>query len=359
MFKQSSRPDLSDKRDRFAQVAVLVADSDVRTAELVRRVLFSFGFRKIFVADNPEEALQQMRAKRIELVITESRMDRGGGIRLVRQVRGMSDDQHLRRDIPIIMLTAESEKDDVLRARDAGITEFLVKPFSAKTLSHRIVQVIDNPRVFVQAANYAGPCRRRREPAPDGVERRKPPVPKPLDVAAADTMFAGLTGLVQVGMDKEAAIFAPNTGLQMHLGAGVRAEDILSSQVVAEAEGVLQSAESEFLSWARDDIAKLEAAYQELKNRPGDPMAHHLLLTSAYSIKAQAGIFGYDLGTRIGKMLVDYMQQNPTVDANRLVVVRKHIDAINVIFNQQIKAAGQVVGQELIASLNALVAKMG
>lgn len=359
MFKQSARAEPIDKRDRFAQVSVLVADSDVRTAELVRRVLFSFGFRRIFVADNPEDALYQMRAKKIELVITESRMDRGGGIRLVRTVRGLTDDHTLRRDIPIIMLTAEAERHEVLSARDAGITEFLVKPFSAKTLSHRIVQVIDSPRVFVEAPNYAGPCRRRRMPAPDGVERRKPRSMKPADILAGDAMFAGLSGLVQVGVEKDAAIFAPNTALKAQLGTDVRAEDILNDQVVSEAQDVLQSAESEFLVWAREDIERLEAAYGELCERPGDPMAHHLLLTAAYSIKAQAGIFGYDLGTRIGKMLVEYMQHNPTLDANRLVVTRKHIDAIKVIFNQQIKAAGQVIGQELINSLNALVVKIG
>lgn len=356
MFQQSRLSASGDQRDRFAEVPVLVADSDSRTAELVRRVLFSFGFRRIFVADNPDDALRQLRAKPIELVITESRMDSGGGVRLVRSIRAHEEGK-IRRDIPIIMLTAEAERDDVMLARDAGITEFVVKPFSAKTLSHRIVQVIDHPRVFVQAPNYVGPCRRRRDPNREGPERRKPPEPI-LPDAMGDAMFSGLSGLVQVGQENKAAIFAPNTLLQTQLD-GVSAGEILTDAVVAEAQGALQASEGEFLVWARDDIAKLESAFAELQLRPGDPMAHHLLLTSAYSIKAQAGIFGYGLGTEIGKMLVEYLQQNLTMDGNRLVVVRKHIDAINVIFSQQIKAQGEVVGKELIGSLKALMEKMG
>ncbi len=359
MFKQSSGMVKGDPRERFAQVAVLVADSDTRTAELVRRVLFSFGFRSIFVADNPDDAIMQMRAKRIELVITESRMDRGGGIRLVRTVRGLTSDQAIRRDVPIIMLTAEAEFNDVKKARDSGITEFVVKPFSAKTLSHRIIQVIDNPRVFVEAAGYVGPCRRRKVPIAPGTDRRKPKIAKPLDIGGVDTMFAGLSGMVQIAAENEAAIFAANAQIKAQLGEGVRAQDILNDAVVSQAQEVIHGAESEFLSWARDDIEKLEAAYEDMVLRHGDPMAHHLMLTAAYSIKAQAGIFGYDLGTLVGKMLVEYMQQNPVIEASRMLVVRKHIDAIKVIFNQQIKEAGQVVGKELIASLHALVAKMG
>lgn len=359
MFKKPPKGGSIDQRDRFAQVSVLVADSDVRTAELVRRVLYSFGFRRIFVADNPDDAMYQMRAKKVELVITESRMDRGGGLRLVRRVRGLTDDTMVRRDVPIIMLTAEADRDDVMRARDAGITEFLVKPFSAKTLSHRIVQVIDNPRVFVQAPNYAGPCRRRRMPDPDAPERRTPPDHVPFDTMLNDTMFDGLSGLVKLGTENSADIYAPNHTIRISLGEDVRAQDILTEAVVEEAQDVLQQAEGEFLVWAREDIAKLEEAYSELRHRLGDPTAHYLLLTAAYSIKAQAGIFGYALGTEIGKMLVDYMQHNPVMDTNRLIVVRKHIDAINVIFSQKIKHNGQALGRELIASLGALTTKLG
>ncbi len=58
-------------------------------------------------------------------------------------------------------------------ARDAGVTEFLVKPISAKGLYQRIVSVVMAPRPFIKTATYFGPCR-RRTPNPNygGIERR-------------------------------------------------------------------------------------------------------------------------------------------------------------------------------------------
>jgi DNA-binding response OmpR family regulator len=76
--------------------------------------------------------------------------------------------------IPIIMLTGKAERADVEAARDVGVTEFLVKPFSAKSLYERLVLVIENPRSFIISQTYVGPERRRRtDIPPNGNERRQ------------------------------------------------------------------------------------------------------------------------------------------------------------------------------------------
>jgi DNA-binding response OmpR family regulator len=77
--------------------------------------------------------------------------------------------------VPIIMLTGHSEKRRVTAARDAGVTEFLAKPLSAKALYERIVNVVVNPRPFVKTRTYFGPDRRRNAGAGTyaGPERRK------------------------------------------------------------------------------------------------------------------------------------------------------------------------------------------
>ena len=76
--------------------------------------------------------------------------------------------------IPIIMLTGHSEKHRVMRARDAGITEFLAKPISATALYERILNLIANPRPFIRTKTYFGPDRRRNAAASYiGPERRK------------------------------------------------------------------------------------------------------------------------------------------------------------------------------------------
>jgi two-component system chemotaxis response regulator CheY len=75
---------------------------------------------------------------------------------------------------PIIMLTGHSEKMRVVAARDAGVTEFLAKPISAKSLYQRILNVVANPRPFIKTRSYFGPDRRRIvNPNYVGPERRK------------------------------------------------------------------------------------------------------------------------------------------------------------------------------------------
>jgi DNA-binding response OmpR family regulator len=76
--------------------------------------------------------------------------------------------------VAIIMLTGHSEKKRVTSARDAGITEFLAKPISAKGLYQRIVNVVANPRSFIKTKTYFGPDRRRNVSSNYiGPERRK------------------------------------------------------------------------------------------------------------------------------------------------------------------------------------------
>lgn len=320
-----------DKRARLAAVRVLLADRDKRTATLVHRILFSFGFRRVDLVTSGAEALVHLRENPYDLIITEWNMTPIDGVALVREIRHAREDERIRRDIPIIMLTALAERDNVEVARDAGINEFIVKPFTARTMSNRIISVIDQPRIFVEAPGYAGPCRRRRAVPPDGIERR-------------------------ARRQEQNAALPANESLRQQFGP---ATELLTDDVIAEAQAELMKAEQEFVSWARDDIQQLEAAYQLLKQRPGNTEAQRSLREAAYSIKAQAGIFGYDLGTTIGGMLVTYLTTQGDIRDERLTVVRKHIDAIVVIFTQKIKDSGQHIGQELVASLQRLTEKLG
>jgi two-component system, chemotaxis family, chemotaxis protein CheY len=71
-------------------------------------------------------------------------------------------------------MTGHSEKKRVINARDAGITEFLAKPISAKGLYQRVLNVVANPRPFIRTKSYFGPDRRRNTTVSyAGPERRK------------------------------------------------------------------------------------------------------------------------------------------------------------------------------------------
>ena len=326
----SSTLDLSE---RLGKIKVLVVDRDARTASLVTAVLRAFGFTHIEVAKNADEVLEAMRQKPFELIITEWHLPKESGVQLVRAVRSAAQNRIMRRDVPIIMLTAQSDVEAVRQARDAGITEFLAKPFSAKTLAQRLIQVIDNPRAFIDAAGYAGPCRRRRgDPPPDEEERR------------GRTSFDMLP---------------PNYHLAELIGTEWKAADIFTEKLVQEAQEQLQKKEAVFIEWANDDIHELERAYTVLSDDWNNRQARERMMNAAYVIKSQAGIFGYDLGTQVAASLVSYLENHHKLNRDHLTVLRKHIDTMAVIFHQKIKHAEREIGAELIDSLQKLVAKLG
>jgi two-component system, chemotaxis family, chemotaxis protein CheY len=162
-----------DRRERLSKLSVLVADRDYRTAALVQRILFSFGFRNLDITTSGESAMALLRSRPYDIIITELTMAPVDGITLIKTIRAAKDDERIRRDIPILMLTARTDVKTVSMARDAGVTEFVAKPFSAKTISNRIIQIIDNPRAFVESPVYVGPDRRRKGLPPAGTGERR------------------------------------------------------------------------------------------------------------------------------------------------------------------------------------------
>ena len=322
-----------DRRERLAKLFVLVADRDHRTASLVQRLLYSFGFRHMDVTTNGESALALLKTRSYDILITEWNMMPVDGVGLVKAIRNARNSERLPRDIPILMLTAQADMQSVEVARDAGITEFVAKPFSAKTMSNRIVQIIDKPRAFVESPDFVGPCRRRRrEDAPKGRDKRE-----------------GKSG----GRTSPAKL-----ALQKQIG-NVTAAEILNDKVVVEAQTDLLKAEGEFLEWARADIKRLEKAFRMVRQNPKNPNAREALLEAAYAIKSQAGIFGYPLGTEVAALLVDYLRSPRVLTAKKLIVIDKHIETISVIFKEKIKENGQGIAMDMLYSLRRLIQRVG
>jgi len=158
---------------RLGQIKILIADDDHRIAAIVKAILESVGFTQSIYAKNGEEAIQIMQKEKIDMVITDWQMSPVDGITLIKYLRTADDSPN--RFMPIIMLTASVDKEHVEIARDSGVTEFVIKPFSARTLCDRIALLIDNPRNFIMTRNFTGPDRRRRKllPPPGNVEKRK------------------------------------------------------------------------------------------------------------------------------------------------------------------------------------------
>lgn len=158
---------------KLNNVAVLVVDSNHNHMQLIKEVLRPLGVTRIAECSNAKDALTYLENNVVDIIFTEWHMDgEMDGMGLVDWIRKNPASKNV--FVPIVMVTAQSEEWKVMKARDVGITEFLVKPFSAKTMARRITVVVENPRQFVRTDDFFGPDRRRhRVSTYTGEERRK------------------------------------------------------------------------------------------------------------------------------------------------------------------------------------------
>ncbi len=339
------------RKERLKQVHVLVADHDVRIARLVRTVLENFGFMYIYLAKTSDQALNFLDTEPVDLLITEWPMSVENNVSLVEHIR--KDMYSLHRDIPIIALTGKSDIVDVENARDAGITEYLVKPFTAKTLSKRIMQVVENPRSFIIAPNFVGPDRRRHRKDADDTENEKRMSLEELQQYAV--MHDGMT--TYHTPDYTFSVLVPNEALREKIGTDIDLDELFSEETVAEAQKTILTMHDEYLDWVSIDLNRLEYSYTALQQDLSDLQHLQALEEIAFTIKSQAGIFSYDLASKVGKLLFDYLKtvQIPTQDT--LMIVRKHTDVLYVIFHQEITGSGAKMGHEILDVLQTLIEK--
>lgn len=151
-------------------VRFLVVDDNMFMRTTVRLVLKAMGSRDIQEAFNGLDALKIIERFTPDILIVDWEMEPINGIELVRKIRSAQDTPFA--FLPVVMLTGHSEVERVTVARDAGINEFVVKPFSAHGLFTRIQAVIERPRPFVKVQGYFGPDRRRKSRPFEGSERR-------------------------------------------------------------------------------------------------------------------------------------------------------------------------------------------
>ncbi len=117
---------------------ILIVDDYKTMLRIVRNLLKQLGFENVDEASDGSEALGKLREKKFDLVISDWNMEPMTGIQLLKEVR---NDENLK-SLPFIMITAESKKENVVAAAQAGVNNYIVKPFNAATLKTKLTSVI-------------------------------------------------------------------------------------------------------------------------------------------------------------------------------------------------------------------------
>ena len=146
---------------QLSALKILLADDNAHMRAIVMAILDGIGVRLTHECADGAQALDAVREFRPDIAIVDFHMTPIDGVEFTQLVRNSPDSTNPQ--LPIIMLTGFADKTRVYEARDAGVTEFIVKPVTPRAVFDRINAVIFKPRPFIRSEDYFGPCRRRRQ----------------------------------------------------------------------------------------------------------------------------------------------------------------------------------------------------
>ena len=117
---------------------ILVVDDYQTMVRIIQKLLEQIGFKDIEVAYNGQEALEKTKLTKFDLIISDWNMEPVTGLEFLKEVR---KDPKIG-STPFIMVTAESKPENVLAAKESGVSNYIVKPFNADTLQKKIESVL-------------------------------------------------------------------------------------------------------------------------------------------------------------------------------------------------------------------------
>lgn len=117
---------------------IIVIDDFQTMRRIIINLLRQLGFTNMSEADDGSTAWERLQSEKVDLIISDWNMPKMTGMELLRKVRS---DERLR-TTPFIMVTAEGKRENVIAAVQAGVSNYIVKPFNAATLKEKLVKVI-------------------------------------------------------------------------------------------------------------------------------------------------------------------------------------------------------------------------
>lgn len=118
---------------------ILVVDDFSTMRRIITNVLRQLGFDSITEAEDGVKALQKLESESFDFVITDWNMPEMSGLDLIKAIRA-SEDEKLKA-MPVLMVTAEALQDNIIAAAKAGVNNYIIKPFDAKTLADKINKI--------------------------------------------------------------------------------------------------------------------------------------------------------------------------------------------------------------------------
>lgn len=120
-------------------MSILVVDDFPTMRRIIRSLLKELGFTNVDEAEDGQEALSKLRNGKFEFVVSDWNMPNLDGLEMLKQIR---EDAALK-ELPVLMVTAEAKKDNIIAAAQAGANGYVVKPFTAATLEEKLEKIFE------------------------------------------------------------------------------------------------------------------------------------------------------------------------------------------------------------------------
>ena len=119
--------------------SIITVDDSSTMRRIIKNTLQKLGFETILEAGNGLEALDVMSKNKVDMIVTDWNMPEMDGLTFVKAVR--AKDEY--KDLPILMITTEAAKEDILTALRSGVNNYVVKPFTPETLQEKVFKLLD------------------------------------------------------------------------------------------------------------------------------------------------------------------------------------------------------------------------
>ena len=311
---------------KLKNLHVLIVEDIGPMRDLMAAVLKAQGIGTISHASDGQSGYEMFCRRRPDILITDWLMPGMDGLELTHHIRTRADSPD--QAIPIIMMTGYASPPKISKARDSGINEILVKPFSATEVSKRIMNVIKQPRDFIIAPNFKGPDRRRKKDAndPNGDNKRS-----------------------SSGKPPNVEIIKANHVLQAKVGLGnLEDEALLRSQSVLEKNNInFTPIATEFLKQFREalDITKTEDHITR--------KSIERVINPVMQIKANARIFKYALLGDLAAIMLNFLEGMNEMDSDALAIVEAHYLTLSRMVQDKMQGDGGPNGQSFADELEA------
>ena len=122
----------------YKDLTVLIVDDFLTMRRIVRKILRDLDFEDIIEAEDGSAALDILKRTKIDLIVSDWNMPRMTGLELLKEVRSTDSIK----DTPFLMVTAEAQKENIVEAVKARVSNYIVKPFTAATLEEKLVKIL-------------------------------------------------------------------------------------------------------------------------------------------------------------------------------------------------------------------------